>query len=890
MSKVKFTINGLPITANAKDTILVAATAHNIYIPNLCHHPDLEPVGVCRLCMVEIKDRGIVTACNTQVAKDLTIKTDTPEIEQMRRTIVELLLANHDGDCLTCPADSNCELQKVANYVGINTKYFLYFRKEKLDKPADTSNPFFDINHSRCIQCGICIRTCDEIMNNNILDFAHRGIDTKVATFNDKPLTETKCKSCAECAVRCPTGAMPLKTHKQPAYEVKTTCAYCGCGCELYLGVRGNNIVSARGVKENPASHGNLCVKGRFGYDFVNSPERLTTPLIKKNGKFKKASWDEALDLITAKFSKAKGNKFAMLASAKATNEDNYLMQKFTRVVMGTNNIDHCARLCHAPTVAGLKQTLGSGAMTNYISEIAHAKCILAIGTNTTEAHPIIAIQVKQAARSGGTLIVANPRKIDLCQNAQMFLQHQPGSDVVLLMGMARVIIDEDLHDKEFIKQRCDNFAEFKQSLQAFDLDTAAKITGVAKNAIVTAARTYATQKPAAILYSMGITQHTHGTDNVIATSNLALITGNLGKASSGVNPLRGQNNVQGACDMAALPNVYPGYQAVNDSKAQTKFESAWQTKLSNKPGLTHLEIFDAIDKGEIEVLYTAGENPILSEADSTHVVKAIKKLKFFVTQDIFLTETAQMADVVLPAVTFAEKDGTFTNTERRIQRVRKVIDPIGVAKDDWRIVCEIAKRLNAKGFEFNTAEEIMQEITKLTPSYGGISYQRLEKESLQWPCPDSKHPGTPFLHKEKFATANGKAKLMPLTYKPPAELPDKKYPLILTTDRSVFHFHTATMTRKVPGLKQLYAHEVVRINPQDATKLKLKDGEMVKISSRRGTITAAVKITESSSPGVVAMTFHFAESPTNVLTNAAMDPVAKIPETKVCAVRIDKV
>lgn len=889
MNNVTLTINGLAITANANDTILDAALANDIYIPYLCHHPDLKPVGACRVCLVEVKGRGLVTACNTPIADNMEVLTDTKEIETIRRNIVELLLANHEGDCIDCPKNTNCELQKVANYVGIDKQHFANYIKRTQKMPCDTSNPFFNIDSNKCIQCGICIRTCDELQNLNILDFAHRGIDTVVSTFNGQPLKETPCKSCAECAVRCPTGAMPLKTFQTPMHEVKTTCTYCGCGCGIYYGVRGNKIVSARGVKENPASQGALCVKGRFGFEFVNHPARLTTPLIKHNGKFEQASWDEALDLVASKLQNAKGSKFALLASARATNEDNYILQKFTRAVMGTNNIDHCARLCHAPTVAGLKQTLGSGAMTNYISEMDNTKCFFAIGTNTTDAHPIIAMHVKKAVNNGATLIVANPRRIDLCNKAQLFLQHRPGTDVALMMGMAKIIIDENLQDQKFIAKRCANFEDFKKSLKKFDIDTVEKITGVPRDKIVQAARIYATKKPGSILYAMGITQHTHGTDNVIATSNLALITGNLGKPSAGVNPLRGQNNVQGACDMGALPNVYPGYQAVNDAAAQNKFEKAWGAKLSAKAGLTHLEIFHAIDDGEIEVLYTAGENPMLSEADRNHVESSIKKAKFFVTQDIFLTETAELADVVLPAVSFAEKDGTFTNTERRVQRVRKIIDPIGDAKPDWWIVCELAKRMGAKGFDFTSTKEIAEEIASLTPSYAGITYERLENESLQWPCPTKDHPGTPILHTEKFATEDGKGKLMPLTYKPSAELPDAEYPLILTTDRSIFHYHTATMTRKVAGLNQLCSHETVRINPKDAEKLNIKDGDMLRVTSRRGTLTAAAQLTENSSEGVIAMTFHFAESPTNALTNAACDPVAKIPETKVCAVKIEK-
>jgi formate dehydrogenase alpha subunit len=886
--EVKISINGLEVITRQGKTILEASLENGIYIPNLCYNQDLKPVGVCRLCLVDVGGR-LITSCTTPVTPGMQIKTDTKEIENMRRVIVELLLINHDAECLQCARNTQCELQKVINYVGIDKERIKRLVKPIRKLPIEDSNPFFAIDHNKCIQCGICIRTCDELQGLNILDFAHRGFDMMVSTFNEKPLVETNCKSCAECAIRCPAGAMPLKTFQRPAREVKTTCTYCGCGCGLYLGICGNRIVSTRGDRDNPSNRGSLCVKGRFGFEFVNSPKRLTKPLIKRNGEFVEASWDEVVDLITKQFQKYKGDQFAMLSSAKATNEDNYVIQKFTRVVMETNDIDHCARLCHAPTVAGLKQTFGSGAMTNSIQEFSESKCIFAVGTNTTDAHPIIALPMKKAVRNGAKLIVANPRRIDLCKHAHIFLQHNPGTDVALLMGIAKVIIDENLHDKEFIAERCENFVDFKESLTSFNLDSVEQITGVPRDKIIEAARIYAQQKPGAILYAMGITQHTHGTDNVIATSNLALLTGNLGKIGSGVNPLRGQNNVQGACDMGALPNVYPGYQAVNDGEAKAKFESAWNATLSDQPGLTHLEIFDAILEGKIKVLYTAGENPILSGANSNHAREAIGKLEFFVTQDIFLTETAELADVVLPAATFAEKDGTFTNTERRVQRIRKAIEPIGESKADWQIVCEIAKHLGAEGFDFTSAQQIMEEIASLTPSYGGIFYSRLENESLQWPCPNKDHPGTPILHVDKFATSSGKGKFIPLTYKPSAELPNDEYPLILTTDRSIFHYHTATMTRKVAGLNELRKHEVVRINPKDAADLKVEEGEMVKIISRRGEITAPIKITDASSPGVIAMTFHFAETPTNVLTNSAFDPIAKIPETKVCAVRIEK-
>ncbi|MHC4123451.1 MAG: formate dehydrogenase subunit alpha [Planctomycetota bacterium] len=890
MDKVTLTIDGLEVTADEDMTVLEAALKNGIYIPHLCYHPDLKSAGVCRLCMVEIDGRGLTISCQTLVEEEMVVRTESPQINKVRKIAAELLIINHHTDCLACAKNTQCKLQEIANYIGIEEEHLEYLRQPTKVFPIDSSNPFFIRDPNKCILCGICVRTCEEIQAVSAIDFAFRGFLTTISTFADKPLVESRCESCGECVVRCPVGALAPKKSQQPSREVSTICPYCGCGCGIHLGIRGNKVVSVRGDVNNPVNKGDLCVKGRFGYNFINHPKRLTSPLIKKNGEFVEVTWDEVLDFVTGELSKYKGDVFAALSSAKCTNEENYLIQKFTRAVIGTNNIDHCARLCHAPSVAGLAQSFGSGAMTNSINEISSAACIFAIGTNTTVAHPIIGLKIKKAKQNGAKLIVANPRKIDLCRFADIFLQHRPGTDVALLMGMMRVIVEEGLIDTSFIKNRTENFEAFKESLSSFDLDFVERITGVERKKIIEAARTYATCKPAALLYSMGITQHSHGTDNVLATSNIALITGNVGKPSTGVNPLRGQNNVQGACDMGALPVVYTGYQKVNDPEVKRKFESAWNCCLNELPGLTHVEIFDAIYAGKIKALYLVGENPILSEANAKHVEEAINKLEFFVVQDIFLSETARLADVVLPAASFAEKDGTFTNTERRVQRIYKAIKPVGNAKPDWWITCQIAKKLDAKGFDFSHPAEIMDEIASLTPSYKGISYDRLENGGLQWPCLAQEHHfGTPILHTERFATKNGKAKLVPLEYKPSAEIPDDEYPLILTTERSLYHFHTATMTRKVDGLNILRGHELVEINPEDAAALGIADGQMVRIISRRGEITAKAKVTDVSPTGVVSMTFHFAESPTNLLTNAALDPVAKIPETKVCAVRIEK-
>jgi len=526
--------------------------------------------------------------------------------------------------------------------------------------------------------------------------------------------------------------------------------------------------------------------------------------------------------------------------------------------------------------------------MTNSIEEIGDAKCILAIGTNTTADHPVIALQIKQAVKKGGKLIVIDPRHIDLCDIADIWLCHCPGTDVALLMGMLRVIVDEGLADQQFVAERCENFDEFKASLSEFDLPSVSGITGVPAQDIAAAARMYARNSPASILYCMGLTQHTHGTDNVLGVANLAMITGNIGKPSSGVNPLRGQNNVQGACDMGSLPNVYTGYQSVTDENARKKFEKAWGVQLPPNAGLGLTDMFHEMGEGKIKAAYLIGENPVLSDPDATHIKEALHKLEFFVVQDIFLTETAQFAHVVLPAASFAEKDGTFSNTERRVQRVRKALEPVGRAKPDWQIVCEVAKKMGAKGFNFTSAQQVFEEISKLTPSYAGITYERLDKEGgLQWPCPSESHAGTRFLHKGTFV--RGKGKFSPLSYRPSAEQPDSEYPLILTTGRSPFHYHTGTMTRKVAGLNILEPEGLVWVNPQDAKNLGIADGDSIEITSRRGTVKAKAKVTGKTHEGVVFMTFHFAEAPANVLTNSAADPVAKTPEFKVCAVRVEK-
>ena len=888
MTDMRISIDGSQFNVDPAATVLEAALDNDIFVPHLCHDPDLTPAGVCRLCLVEVDGR-MVTACNTPVTEGATIRTDTADVRETQRGAVELLLVNHHRGTIDCEEGESCELQKIARFLSIDESRLKRLRGPDRTLAADTSNPFFEFDPNICVLCGICVRTCDEIVGVAAIDFVERGFDTTIGSAPGQQWIDSDCVSCGECVVRCPTGSLSFTGMELPEREVISTCTYCGCGCGIHFGVRDDRIVSARGVRENPSNEGRLCVKGRFGFNFVNSPDRLTTPLIRRDGELVEATWDEALDLIAERFSANRGDAFAAIASAKLTNEENYIIQKFSRAVMGTNNVDHCARLCHSPSVAGLVQSFGSGAMTSSTKDLGDARCTLAIGTNTSAAHPIVALQVMRSLRQGGKLIVINPREIELATHADLFIPNRAGSDVALLMGMMKVIVDERLHDPEFIESRCENFEAFQESLAQYDKASVEEKTGVPFAQIAEAARMYAENSPAAILYAMGITQHTHGTDNVLATSNLALLTGNVGLPSGGVNPLRGQSNVQGACDMGALPNVYPGYQKVDVPEVKAKFEQAWGVELDAVPGLTHLEILRGVTAGPIKAIYLVGENPALSEADATHAREAMDKVEFLVVQDIFLTESAEYADVVLPAASFAEKDGTFTNTERRVQRVRKAIPPVGDCRDDAWITCAIAERMGETGFDFENADAVMHEIASLTPSYGGITHERIEEVGLQWPCPDASHPGTRYLHAKSFPRPNGRGRFVPLEYRPPAEEPDAEFPLVLTTERSLYHYHTATMTRRVPGLETLRSEELVEIHPRDAVALTIASGDRVRVTSRRGEVEARALVTEVSPPGTVCMTFHFHEAPTNVLTNAAYDPVAKIPETKVCAVRVER-
>ena len=671
-----------------------------------------------------------------------------------------------------------------------------------------------------------------------------------------------------------------------------TTCPYCGTGCALYLVSDNGRLVGVEPSTTHPVSRGGLCVKGWNAFGFVHHPERLTAPLIRRNGVLQPASWDEALDLVASRLVEIREqhgpDSLMFCSSAKATNEENYLLMKLARAVFGTNNIDHCARLCHSSSVVGLAETLGSGAMTGSVDCIDQADTIFVIGSNTTEQHPLIGSRILTAARRGATLIVADNRRIRLARHAAIHLRHHNGSDVALLCGMMKVILDEGLEKRDFIAGRTENFPALAASLKEWSLERSAALTGLAPDEIAAAARAFARAKNAIIAYSMGITQHSHGVDNVRCIANLALLTGNLGRPGAGVFPLRGQNNVQGGCDMGALPDVMSGYQKVVDPAVREKFAAAWGVpSLPEKPGLPLTHAMQAATKGRVRAMFIMGENPMLSDPDQAHARRALENLELLVVQDIFPTETTALAHVVLPAACYAEKEGTFTNTERRVQRVRKAVEPPGQAMSDAEIICALAERAGYGGMRYPDQAAVLEEIARLTPSYGGMTCDRLEPFGLQWPCPDREHPGTPVLHRERFT--RGPGHFSPVLCRPPVEQADDEYPFILTTGRTYFHWHTGSMTRRTHLLDREERESFVEINPADAARLGVRHHDPVCIASRRGEISAKARVTEMVPAGVLFMAFHFAEGAANVLTGTALDPESAIPEFKVCAVKVGR-
>jgi formate dehydrogenase major subunit/formate dehydrogenase alpha subunit len=673
--------------------------------------------------------------------------------------------------------------------------------------------------------------------------------------------------------------------------HVLTTCPYCGTGCNFYLQVADDRLLGVVPCKTDEISEGRLCIKGYNAHAFVQHPDRLTHPLIKENGQFRRAGWDEALDRVVTEIKRISDehgpDSVVVLASAKCTNEENYLIQKLARVGIGTNNVDHCARLCHASTVAGLLMSFGSGAMTNTTPEFENADCVLVTGSNTLEAHPLIGARILRAREKGAKVLVIDPRETPLSRIAFKSLHQKPGTDIAWINGMIRLIVEEKLHDASFVEERTTGFEELKETVSGYTPEKVEDITGIPKELLVEAARTYAGAEKAMIAYAMGITQHSNGTNIVRALANLAMVTGNVGRESTGVNPLRGQCNVQGACDAGGLPDLFPGYQRVEDPEARQKFEKAWGRPLPPAKGTTlTCAIKDAL-LGKVKALLVFGENIMLSDPDLKHVEEAINELEFLAIAEIFPTETTKFADVVLPAACYAEKDGTFTSTDRAVRLLRMAVEAPGEAWPDWRIACELGKRLGAPGFDFASPSDVMDEMASVAPIYGGISHGRVDQEVVRWPCPSRDHKGTPVLHVGTFKM--GKGVLVSVHHAPPAEQTSEEYPLILTTGRNLFQFHTGTMTRRSPKLEREAPEPYVELNTEDARSMDIRDGERVRVTSRRGEIALSARVTDRIIMGTVFIPFHYAEAAANRLTNAALDPVSKIPELKVCAVRIEK-
>ncbi|MCD4738420.1 MAG: formate dehydrogenase subunit alpha [Anaerolineae bacterium] len=902
---VHLTIDGQEVTVPADSTVLEASQQLGITIPTLCHHPDLTPTGACRLCVVEIEGmRTLETSCTLPVTEGMVVRTQTDKVRDSRRFALSMLLTDHPNECMTCEVDGDCELQRWVYEYDVKWPEHSGARHSR---PIDSDpNPVIMVDMNKCILCGRCVRACAEIQGRNVWNFSERGFDTLVVAGANQPMLDTDCESCGNCVAYCPVGALfdkPSQGWGRAAYQtkVRTTCTYCGVGCQFDLNVKDGKITRVTSTPEAPANGMALCVKGRYGWDFVHSDERLTVPLIRdanggsKYPGFREASWDEALDLIAQKLTYHRDHNgpdsVGYLSSAKCTNEENYLMQKLARAVGKTNNVDHCARLCHSSTVAGLASTLGSGAMTNSIEDsTGDAKLYFITGSNTTEQHPVIGIKMRRAIREKGTkLIVADPRKIDLCDLAVLHLQQRPGTDVALFNGIMREIIVNGWEDKEYIAERTENFAACKEVVMKYTLELTEEITTVPAAKIKEAARLLHENKPGAVFWSMGITQHTTGTMNVMSLANLQMLLGNLGVRGGGVNPLRGQNNVQGACDLGTLSNVYPGYQKVVDPAMKEKFEAFWGVEgLSDKVGLTVVELMNAAHDGDLKALYVFAENPMTSDPDLNHVKVALETLDFLVVQDIFMTETAKYATVILPSTCFAEKEGTFTSTERRIQRVRKAVQAPGKSRPDWQIICEVGTRMGYPMY-YDSPADVMDEIAACTPIYSGVHYWRLDAGAqLAWPVRGDDHPGTPILHVGKFA--RGLGLFTANEHLEPHEAPDDEYPFTMTTGRVLYHWHGGEQTRRSESLLALYPEPLVEINPDDANRLGIVDGDQIKLASRRGELVARAWLTDRVAPGLVFSTFHFPAGNANWLTGAFLDPVAKIPEYKVSAVKVEKI
>jgi formate dehydrogenase alpha subunit len=902
---VTIKIDGKKISARSGENLLAVAKQNNIFIPSLCFHPKLTPTGACRLCIVKIKDqRGLVPACTVSVSDGMEVTAFDAELEEARRYLLDYLLSEHNEASDNSYDDEFKSL--VARY-GLDDPAKRQFPSlwKSLGYPIDDSSPVLTYDASKCVKCFRCIKACDEVQGKKVLSFANRGI-TSYIIGGFGVWGESECDGCGECIQLCPTGAIVEKPNREvlktatAKSKVISTCPYCGVGCQIEMKVKENRIMRVNGAEGLKPNDGRLCVKGRFGYAYVGSPDRLTRPLIKRNGQFVETGWDDALDLVATKFNAIKekyGNDaLAGYASAKCTNEDNYIFQKFIRTAFGTNNLDYCTRLCHASTVTAMLRALGDGAGSNSIEDYETADCILVIGNNMIETHPVTATFVKRAVVNGAKLIIIDPKWTPLVKFADVWLQPRLGTDVALLNGLIRIIISENLIDEDFIIHRIEGglqaFENLKKLASNYPLEKVTDITGVASDKLLAAARFYATANRALIATGMGISQQVTGTDNVFSLINMCLITGNIGNIGCGLNPPRGQNNVQGASDVGCSPLIYPGYIPVTNDEYRQKVAAVWNLSfeaLSARIGLTTVEIMQAAHAGKIKGMYIMGENPVLTDPNQNHTQEALERIEFLVVQDIFPTETTAYADVILPGVSFAEKNGTFVNSDRRVSRVRKAVDPPGCARQDWKIIWQVARRMGYPMKPYRDESDIFNEIAAVTPMMAGITYDRIERQGLQWPCPTKDHPGTGTLFLDKFNTPSGRAVLHPVDYVAQTEKTNTDYPFLLNTGRILYQFHTCTMSRRNEALTDFANRSYLLMHPDDAAKLGLKKGVRVKVVSRQGEIETRLRHSHEVLPGELFMPFHYGESPVNKLTRDELDPHSRIAPFKLTACRVEK-
>jgi len=900
--RIVFKLNGREVDAFAGETIIEAADRFGIAIPRLCYKPGMRPDGNCRACMVEIKgERLLAPSCCRRPGAGMEVASDSARAVHAQKMIIEMLA----GDMPAKAYRTDSELAYWQRALGVGKPRFA----ARAQPAADVSHPAMAVNLDACIQCTRCVRACREEQVNDVIGYAFRGAHSQIVFDLGDPMGESTCVACGECVQACPTGAL---APAHDAYlvpvdrQVASVCPYCGVGCQLTYHVKDNRIVRVDG-RDGPANHERLCVKGRFGFDYAHHPQRLTKPLIRKPGNpksaeftmdpadplsaFREATWDEALDLAGGTLKRIReehgAHALAGFGSAKGSNEEAYLFQKLVRTGFGSNNVDHCTRLCHASSVAALLEGIGSGAVSNPVMDVMQAEVIFLIGANPVVNHPVAATWMKNAVKRGTKLILIEPRRSELARHATYFLQLKPDTDVALLNAILHTIVEEGLVDSAFVSSRTSGYDEIRKNVEGYSPEAMAAVCGIPAATIREVARLYAKSRASMILWGMGISQHVHGTDNARCLIALSLITGQVGRPGTGLHPLRGQNNVQGASDVGLIPMMYPDYKRVDSADVRSQFEALWQKTLDPKPGLTVVEIMNAVHAGQIRGMYIMGENPAMSDPDVRHAREALAELEMLVVQDIFLTETGYLADVILPASAFPEKTGTFTNTDRSVQLGRQALDPPGEARQDLWIIVEVAKRLGLE-WTYTHPREVFAEMRQAMPSIAGISWERLERDhAVTYPCTGDEDPGQRVVFTEQFPTANGKGRFVPASIIPAAERPDAAYPFVLITGRQLEHWHTGSMTRRAEVLDSIEPAPVASLHSEDLRSLGVPPGGIISVASRRGSIALAARADDGTPRGAVFIPFCFYEAAANLLTNPVLDPFGKIPEFKYCAVRV---